>query len=146
MTTIRPFSMSDKDEVIALLKSNIPLFFAEEEQQDFVSYISNEIEMYFVMEDEQKIIGAGGINFQENKTIAIISWDFFGLENQGKGYGSALLTYRLNLITEIETVKKVIVRTSQLVFPFYEKHGFKLKSITKDFWSKGFDMYLMEKA
>jgi len=36
------------------------------------------------------------------------------------------------------------VRTSQFVYGFYEKHGFELKKVVKNYWAQGFDLYDME--
>jgi [ribosomal protein S18]-alanine N-acetyltransferase len=55
-----------------------------------------------------------------------------------------LTQYRINRIKEIDTVEIISVRTSQLVFKFYEKFGFVLKEIAKDYWAEGLDMYRME--
>ena len=42
------------------------------------------------------------------------------------------------------SVLRITVRTSQLAFGFYEKRGFELKGIEKDYWAEGFDLYRME--
>ena len=42
------------------------------------------------------------------------------------------------------SVRRITVRTSQLAFGFYEKRGFELKGIEKDYWAEGFDLYRME--
>jgi hypothetical protein len=51
--------------------------------------------------------------------------------------GSKLLQFRIHKLKEIETVKNIPVRTSQLVFQFYEKHGFELKEVVKNYWAGG---------
>ncbi len=63
---------------------------------------------------------------------------------QGQGIGTFLLNYRIAELKKIKSVNKIIVRTSQLAFKFYEKSGFKLIEIVKDHWAKGFDLYTME--
>ncbi|NAA11186.1 GNAT family N-acetyltransferase, partial [Escherichia coli] len=44
----------------------------------------------------------------------------------------------------IDSIQKITVRTSQLAYKFYEKQGFTLKEIQRDYWAKDFDMYSME--
>ena len=46
----------------------------------------------------------------------------------------------------MDGVKTITVRTSQLVYKYYEKFGFQTKEIIKDFWAKGYDLYRMEYA
>ena len=41
------------------------------------------------------------------------------------------------------SVQTLIVRTSQLVYRFYEKQGFELEKVVKDYWAEGYDLYLM---
>lgn len=141
---IRPYTQDDKEAVLALIKLNIPKYFAEEEEQDLVAYLENEIESYFVIEDQGEIVGAGGVNWLNDHKEARISWDMFHPNHQGKGLGSQLTQYRIQQIKTVSAVEKIVVRTTQLVFPFYEKQGFKLKNIVKDYWAKGFDLYHME--
>lgn len=38
---------------------------------------------------------------------------------------------------------KIVVRTTQFGFRFYEKVGFQLENVEKDFWAQGFDLYQM---
>ena len=55
-----------------------------------------------------------------------------------------LLKYRIEILKSIDGIQKITVRTSQLAYKFYEKQGFTLKEIQRDYWAKGFDMYSME--
>ena len=142
--TIREYKSIDKSNVINLIKLNTPKYFAPEEENDFSNYLDNERELYYVLLFNEKIVGCGGINFAENKTIGKISWDILHPEYQGKSLGTRLLEYRIEKLESIKSVQKITVRTSQVAYQFYEKQGFELKEIKKDYWAKGFDMYKME--
>ncbi|MEY8592937.1 GNAT family N-acetyltransferase [Butyricimonas hominis] len=142
--TIREYKSIDKSSVMNLIRLNTPEYFAPEEEDDFSNYLDNERELYYVLLFNEKIVGCGGINFAENKTIGKISWDILHPEYQGKSLGTRLLEYRIEKLESIKSVQKITVRTSQVAYQFYEKQGFELKEIKKDYWAKGFDMYKME--
>ncbi len=144
MLQIRSFNPSDVPQLLELLRLNTPKFFSENEKADFVHYLNNEVEYYFVATKNDQIVGCGGFNFWDEGTMVRISWDILHPDFQGQGIGKSLLKYRLNEITKFDKVEKVVVRTSQLVYKFYEKQGFILQKITKDYWDLGFDLYEME--
>lgn len=143
-TAIRPYQPADKPGVIALLRANTPLYFAPEEESELVFYLENETEEYFVVETEKGIIGCGGINFEDHRRTGKLSWDIIHPDYQGKGVGRLLLKHRISKLKSIKEVEIISVRTSQMAFRFYEKCGFELLEIKKDYWAEGFDLYLME--
>ena len=140
---IRPYQIEDKQKVIDLLRLNIPQYFDYTEESDFIQYLDNFAEHYFVVEETGQLIACGGINYLEDESIARISWDMVHPDFQSKGIGKQLSLYRINEIKKNVKVKVILVRTSQLAFKFYEKMGFTLEKIEKDYWAKGFDLYLM---
>lgn len=142
--TIREYSPTDKNAVMTLIKSNIPKYFAVEEETDLGRYLDEEVELYYVLLFDGMIVGCGGINFDDNKTTGRISWDIIHPAYQGKSLGAKLLKYRLEKLRSISSIEKITVRTSQLVYKFYEKQGFVLLEVRKDYWADGFDMYKME--
>lgn len=141
---IRKYNKSDESDVLALLRLNIPRYFAPEEENDLLYYLKNEAENYYVMELDGELVGCGGFNFSEDGTVGKISWDFFHPEHQGKGLGTQLTHFRIQKLKEFPQVKTISVRTSQLAYQFYEKLGFVTQEIVKDYWAKGFDMVRME--
>lgn len=141
---IRAYASQDKESILNLFQLNTPEFFSPDEEKDLLYYLENEIELYFVIEFDQKIVGSGGINFSDDQTQAKISWDFLHPDFQRKSIGTKLLKHRLDLLKKMDNVKRITVRTSQLAYPFYEKSGFKINEIVKDYWAKGFDLYRME--
>jgi ribosomal-protein-alanine N-acetyltransferase len=140
---IREYKITDKDSVLAVLKLNVPDFFAKSEIEDFEYYLEHKIEKYYIIAIEQQIIGAGGINFEDNGKTVKISWDFIDPKFQGLGIGQSLLKYRIDFLKSMDNITTIMVRTSQLAYKFYEKNGFILKEIEKDYWAKGFDLYSM---
>jgi ribosomal protein S18 acetylase RimI-like enzyme len=144
MVKIRPYYQNDKIAVIELLRSNTPAFFDPAEEKDLIEYLHKELEDYFVVEENNEIIGAGGVNYFLQEKIARISWDIIKPNAQGKGIGKKLTEYRINYLNKNSEVDLIVVRTSQLVYKFYEKRGFQLKKIEKDFWAKNFDLYYLE--
>lgn len=141
---IREYTQKDQKELLHLLQLNTPAFFAKTEETDFIHYLKYEREDYFVLELDGVIIGCGGINFTENQTTGKISWDILHPEYQGKGFGKMLLEYRIQRLLNTSEINQILVRTSQLVYPFYEKSGFQLLEIVKDYWAQGYDLYLMK--
>ena len=144
MTVIREYRKTDKNAVIDLIRQNTPEYFALEEEADFSNYLDSERELYFVLLLNKEIVGCGGINFTDDKTTGKISWDIMHPDYQGKSLGKKLLRYRIEVLKAIPSIKKITVRTSQLAYKFYEKQGFTLNEIKRNYWADGFDMYSMQ--
>jgi N-acetylglutamate synthase-like GNAT family acetyltransferase len=142
--TIRNYTPADNESIIELLRLNTPQYFAPEEEKDLLDYFENHIDRYFVAEEGEMIIGCGGTNVFPNDKSACLSWDIIHPEYQGKGIGSTLTKFRIERIKEIDGIEILFVRTTQHVYKFYEKMGFELKEVVKDYWAEGFDMYRME--
>ncbi|RDB05041.1 GNAT family N-acetyltransferase [Runella aurantiaca] len=141
---IRQYNSADQEQIIQLLRLNTPEYFSPDEEDDLVYYLAHHVEYYYVVEKDGVVVGCGGINLADDGITAKISWDIVHPDYQGKGIGSALTKYRIERIKEMEGIKTISVRTSQLVYPFYQKFGLELKEIVEDFWAEGFDMYRME--
>lgn len=141
--TIRPYVMSDLEAVLALIRLNIPQYFALAEEADFRSYLMKEREDYFVMIAHNHLIGCGGINYFPAEAHARIAWDMLHPDYQRKGVGGQLLQHRLAVIRAQPSYTQVVVRTSQLAQAFYAKHGFQIQSTTPDYWAPGLHLYYM---
>lgn len=140
---IRPYVKNDKADVLALIGKNTPAFFDPSEAVDFEHYLDHQIEDYFVYEKDATILGAGGINYEPQNKVAVISWDMVDPSFHGHGIGRQLTQHRIDTIRKKVAYDKIIVRTSQLTHKFYEKMGFGLVRVVKDFWAKGYDLYEM---
>ena len=141
---IREYNDNDREAVMHLFRLNTPGFFSPEEENDLLFYLENEIEYYFVVEVNKQIVGSGGFNFSEDTSTARISWDIVHPGFQQKSLGRKLLDFRIRKLGEFEALQRITVRTSQHAYGFYEKQRFKLLLTEKDYWAKGFDLYVME--
>lgn len=141
---IRPYREADRTELIALLKLNIPQYFAPSEEEDFIEYLDQHLDNYYVVEENGQLIGSGGINYTPDGTQARISWDFLHPDFQRRGIGKQLTLHRIEQIKQNPAIRLITVRTSQLAYAFYQKLGFELERIEKDFWAEGFDLYAMK--
>lgn len=140
---IRQYQPADKAQILELLQRNTPEFFAEEEMEELDNYLELFSDNYFVSESEGKIAGAGGFNLMDDGITVRLSWDIIHPDFHGKGLGRELVLFRLERIKQIPKRTTVQVRTSQLVWKFYEKLGFSLDQVQADYWAPGFDLYDM---
>ena len=140
---IREYKSEDKESILHLLRLNTPKYFSPEEEKELVYYLDHQIEHYFVIELANQLVGCGGINF-DDETTGVLSWDIIHPGFQGKSLGRSLGNFRIEKLLEFKDVKRIIVRTSQLTYQFYEKLGFEPIEIIEDYWAKGFDLYKME--
>ena len=86
------------------------------EEADLERYLATEKELYYVLIYKGKLVGCGGINFADNRTIGKISWDIIHPDYQGKSLGTHLLKYRINKLNSLDTIKRITVRTSQRAY------------------------------
>lgn len=144
---IRAFNPhTDVPTLLSLLRLNTPEFFAPEEEEDFINYLKYEATRYFVVEADDQLVGCGGYNNPDGPTIFRLSWDIVHPAWQGQGIGRRLSEYRIQQIREAEGGTVILVRTSQHVYRFYERLGFVLQAVVKDYWAAGYDLYQMEYA
>lgn len=140
---IREYKAEDLNSVLNLIRLNTPIYFAPEEEAHFIDYLASKKELYYVLLYDGKIVGAGGVNFAINKSIGMLSWGMIHPEYQKMAFGKKLLQHRIEVLNSINTIQKITVRTSQKVYKFFEKQGFELAEVNKDYWAKGLDLYYM---
>ena len=141
---IRKHQENDRKAIIQLLRLNTPAYFSPNEEKDLEYYLDNHADNYFVLEENNKILGCAGFNISPDGRTAALSWDIVHTDTQGKGVGTALTFFRIAQIKKVETVEIISVRTSQLVYKFYQKFNLQLREIVKDYWDVGFDLYRLD--
>lgn len=141
---ILPYTPALKEKVLNVFRANVPEHFAQEEITQLNEYLDKWAEDFFVVIEAERIIGAGGINYNKEADHAVLSWAAISPAYQRKGFGSQLTQQRIQYVRQHTAYPKIIVRTSQTAFRFYQKMGFTLQYTKKDYWAPGFDLYFMD--
>lgn len=140
---LRPYTPADKPQLIELFLQNTPQYFCPPEQQDLEAFLEEEeADAYFVIEEEGQILACGGYAIEDNE--GWLCWYMVHPRRHGKGLGGQIVQRSLDEMRAMPNINKLVVRTSQLVYPFYEKFGFKLLSTQNDYWGSGMHLYHME--
>ena len=144
MVMIRSYQTQDRDILTDIFRMNVPKYFDSNEEKDFIEYLVTYGDTYLVLEENQQIIGGSGYYFNDQDASGRITWIFFHPDYSGKGLGRMAVEYCLNQLKLDQQIRELIVTTSQHAFRFFEKFGYKVHYIEKDYWGKGLDLYEMK--
>ncbi|MEP7322232.1 MAG: GNAT family N-acetyltransferase [Saprospiraceae bacterium] len=141
---VRPYQLSDKEPLIGIFNLNTPTYFDPVEVRDYEGYLDLYGDTYFTIEHDQKIVGGMGYIIRENEHSASITWIFFHPDYKGLGLGSFAVNHCLTIFKSRQDIETLTIRTSQLVYPFFEKFGYRLIHSEKNYWGQGLDLCVME--
>ncbi len=140
---LRPYHFYDRKRLLEIFRKNVPDFFAAAEEHTFLHYLEQFATTYFVIENKHRIIGAGGYHFTDDPDTARLSWQFVDPAFHRMGFGRELTAYLLRKVSTHQSIRFVTVWTSQHAYGFYEKFGFRVEKIKKNYWGKDLDLYVM---
>lgn len=140
-----PYTPNNKQSLIEIFNLNVPIYFAPHELNEFLSYLEIKSETYLCIYHENKIVGGVGYDYKEEDKSGRINWIFVHPNCKGFGLGKEAVEFCIAKLKEDGRVEKLIVRTSQLAYKFFEGFDYKLVKIEKDYWTPGLDLYLMER-
>jgi N-acetylglutamate synthase-like GNAT family acetyltransferase len=151
MTHIRDYTSSDRNYCIEVFKTNTPDFFDPSELPQFETWLDKEIKnelqgtslYYYVLEKSGKVIGCGGFYLDPERNKAGMIWGMVSHAYHGSGFGRRLLEFRMQKIQSLSPQAQIMLDTSQHSCLFFKKIGFKITSVTKDFYGKDLDRYDM---
>jgi GNAT superfamily N-acetyltransferase len=159
---IRKYKAEDKEQCLAIFKSNCPKFFDESEYEMFINwldhqvnenaiyqspaYTNSEYDAYYVIEiPEVGIIGCGGFYIIKESNEARLSWGMIDAKHHKQGYGTALYNFRKDIINKDWPNHQITLGTSQHTYSFYEKMGLKVIATEKSGYGADLDKYDMSK-
>jgi len=148
---IRTYENRDKEACTNVFKSNTPEYFAPFEISDFESWLDKQAQdatnlstgQYYVVELDNKLVGCGGFYIDHAKNEAGMVWGMIDRSLHRTGIGRKLILYRIEAIKKACADCAITLNTSQYSYPFFEKTGFRVTKITKNFYAKGLDRYDM---
>ncbi|MEM6263551.1 MAG: GNAT family N-acetyltransferase [Bacteroidota bacterium] len=145
---IRPYKDSDKEDCLAIFKSDADEFFTKLDGNNYLRWLGR-VDMheqhYYVIEEAGKVVACGGfyINFEQKR--AVLAWGMVHRAYHKKGYGQKLLNYRIEKIRELMPEGKIaIVDSTQKNYRFFEKFGFLVTRKKEGFHGNNLDKYEME--
>ncbi len=128
-----------------IFETNTPEFFAKKERLLFKNYLIKNKINYYLLFEKNILISSGGFGLNTQTKSVDLTWGMTHLKFQKRGFGTKLLNFRIRKITEKFPNKNITLNTSQKTFKFYEKFGFKLQKISKNYYWDGLDRYDMIK-
>jgi N-acetylglutamate synthase-like GNAT family acetyltransferase len=147
-TTIRKYNSSDRNNCIAAFQSNVPLFFADYELQEFENFLTKieqqEISThFFVIIAHENVVGCGGFGDKNNTGNFSMAWGLIHNDFHKKGLGKKLLLYRVEQLKLLKLENPILLDTTQHSYGFFEKFGFETIKITNDYYKSGLHRYDM---
>ena len=140
---IRNYSPEDMEDVVAVFRSNVPKYFAPEEESGLRDFLNKLTGQYFVVEAEASVIGAGGFALNRDERSVSLCWGMIRSDLLGQGLGSELTRFRITAAREAYRGLSLVISTSQHTSGFYEKLGFSLLDRIANGFAPGIDMCKM---
>lgn len=138
----RNYRPEDLDAVVEIFRSNIPKYFGPIEEPGLREFLSGRSEHYYVLEIAGKIVGAGGIDLNADRSVSLC-WGMVHNDHLGTGLGKALTDYRIARSREVFGDLPLVIATSQHTEGFYRKYGFVTVEHTPDGFGPGIDICKM---
>lgn len=142
---VRDYTNSDKPACLAIFSSNIPVYFAEHELQEFDEFLDGTGSMYLVAEDaDGRVVGCGGYYVRDG--VGRLCWGMVDRSRHRGGFGSVLLSARLDRLFHEQGVEWVSITTSQHSCGFFERVGFQTESVEENGLADGLHAHVMNLA
>jgi N-acetylglutamate synthase-like GNAT family acetyltransferase len=151
---IRRYNRADKEACLMAFRSNVPLYFAEHEVEEFENFLDHLLPQeasegqekstrFFVLLADKQIIACGGFGDKDNTGVVSLAWGLVHKDFHKKGFGKQLLLHRLAQIKLLHPTLPVSIDTTQHSAPFFEKYGFETRKQTMDYYAVGMHRYDM---
>ena len=151
---IKQYTREHHKRCIEICESNTPRYFSADEWEGLeiwltgqdearTAYKNTEAEFFYVLEDDGIVVGCGGFYIVKGEPIANLVWGMVHSDMHNRGFGTQVFEYRISQIKSKYPEHRVILDTTQHTYKFFEKQGFCVAQIRKDFYGVGLDRHDM---
>jgi ribosomal-protein-alanine N-acetyltransferase len=151
---ISNYHPNHRETCIDIFTSNTPAYFGVDELQGLelwlngqdaerLAYKNTEVEHFYVLEDKHNVLACGGFYIVRDSPIANMTWGMVHNNYHKQGFGKALFEYRIEQIKTKYPQHNIVLDTTQHTYAFFEKLGFHVTEIRKDFYAPGLNRYDM---
>jgi N-acetylglutamate synthase-like GNAT family acetyltransferase len=150
---IRKYQASDRPACMTIFNSNMPTYFAASELADFLIWLdhqeqaaaspSPQTDYYYVLEDNQQVMACGGFHLNPETVQATLAWGMVGQAWHGQGFGRHLLAYRIQQLRLLQPAGTLLLDTTQHTYRFFQRFGFTVTQVSRDYYAQGLDRYDM---
>lgn len=142
MISFAKYTNTDFGDCLEVIKSNVPRYFTSNEYQDFERWLGKmDCPNFYLLKLDGQVIGFGG--FYKEESVAKLAWGVIHANYHGKGYGKAMLEYRLETIRQKYGNIDIRLDTTQLTCEYFEKFGFKSTRVIPKYYDQTFDKHEM---
>ena len=125
-----------------LFDQNCPEYFAQNERQDYVSFLNSNPSHYCLCTNNDKVVGVFGV-LKTDDTQSRLEWIMLAPDVQGLGIGTKIMKKSIQLaVQQNSTILQIA--TSHVAYKFFKKFGAKVILETKNGWGPNMHRIDME--
>ncbi|MDQ4099780.1 MAG: GNAT family N-acetyltransferase [Chloroflexota bacterium] len=133
-----PFAPADRAACLAIFDANTPGAFIGRERDEFSEFLDDPGGQYWVVRDpDALVVACGGADLLAGGRFGVMTWTMVLPNWQRQGLGSRLTRTALEYVAATPRAERVVLETSNLSAPFYERHGFQTTMVTPDHYAPG---------
>lgn len=140
-TRIRNYEPEDFDACVTVFESNLPIYFAPQELEEFRQFLRDHYCEYLVAEQAGTVVACGGSYVEER--IGRLCWGMVSRQLHRSSIGTALLKTRVARLFARPGVDSISLDTSQHTRAFFERFGFRATQVTTNGYGEGLDQVSM---
>lgn len=130
------YTKADESACLSLFGQNCPQYFAVNERDDYLEFLTDIPQGYYIAYDENQPLAAFGFRVHEHNGHGSINWIMVAQNCHGLGIGkqmmdSVAILAKTNLVTNID------IAASHLSAPFFAHFGAKQVQYIENGWGEG---------
>ena len=131
----RVYATTDRAECLRLFDENCPEFFAPNERENYIDFLTHDSKDYVVASSEDKILAAYGFHLLPENAAAL-HWILLSRSSQGQGLGSLIMSGVLSQMRDSNR-SPLYISASHKSAPFFSRFGAIEISRQPDGWGSG---------